>query len=183
MPPTILPFENYKTFIYQSYIIHDLSVKQVLEALETQGLKCSRAAFMKKISEWKFQKNARFQKDENTSILRVKIAYLATTRALSDKKIHQVRYFNMLQYCIDLLIIICSAKILEKKGHIVTSRKLAEIRRSMNFHHRIKPENIFSAIHLLREIIQHELEQGNIILSERRSVWLHLRQLGILASE
>ena len=90
MPSTILPFENYKNFIYQSYIIQDLSVNQVLKALEVQDFKCSRASFMKKIAEWKFQKNSPFQEDENTSILRVKIAYLATTRALSDKKIHRV---------------------------------------------------------------------------------------------
>lgn len=41
----------------------------------------------------------------------------------------------------------------------------------MNLHRRIDPENIFSTTQLLREIIQHELEQGNIILCGRRSVW------------
>ena len=53
----------------------------------------------------------------------------------------------------------------------------------MNLRRRVDPENIFGATRLLREIIQHELEQGNIILCGRRSVWLHLRQLGILVSE
>lgn len=69
------------------------------------------------------------------------------------------------------------------KGHTITSRKLAEICCSMNLQCRLAPENIPTETHLHHGIIQWELEQGNIILYGRRSVWLHLRLLGILASE
>ena len=90
MPPSLLPFENYKSFIYQHYIIQDLSVKKVLNRLEAESLKSSRSTLIKRIAEWKFQKNTRFQDQHSISTLRVKIAYLTITRALSDKKIHRV---------------------------------------------------------------------------------------------
>ena len=53
----------------------------------------------------------------------------------------------------------------------------------MNLFLRTKPDDIVTSNHTLQQIIQQELNQGNIILSGRRSVWLHLRQLGIMASE
>lgn len=86
--PTSLPFESFKDFIYQSYIIQNHSVENVLRELEVQGLKCSRTTFMKKITEWQFSKNHQFSKD--TAELRIKIAYLVTIRALNDQKIQRV---------------------------------------------------------------------------------------------
>jgi len=69
------------------------------------------------------------------------------------------------------------------EGHMITSRKLAEIRRSIHLYRRTSSINIDNSNFILREIIQQELKEGNIILCGRRSVWLHLRQLGIVASE
>lgn len=34
----------------------------------------------------------------------------------------------------------------------------------------------------LKQVIEQELENGNITLSGRRAVWVHLRNIGILAS-
>jgi len=53
----------------------------------------------------------------------------------------------------------------------------------MNLFLRTKPDDILTSNNLLWQIIQQELNQDNIILSGRRSVWLHLRQLGIMESE
>jgi hypothetical protein len=35
----------------------------------------------------------------------------------------------------------------------------------------------------LQEIIEQELERGNITLAGRRSVWMHLYNMGVLASQ
>ena len=53
----------------------------------------------------------------------------------------------------------------------------------MNLFLRTKPDDIVTSNDTLQHIIQQELSHGNITLSGRRSVWLHLRQLGIMASE
>lgn len=86
--PASLPFEDFKDFIYHSYIIQNHSIGNVLQELEVQGLKCSRTSFMKKITEWQFAKNQQFSED--TAELRIKIAYLVTIRALNDQKIQRV---------------------------------------------------------------------------------------------
>jgi len=48
--PTNLPFENFKEFIYDRYIIQNHSVQNVLQELADQGVKYSRTTFMKKIA-------------------------------------------------------------------------------------------------------------------------------------
>ena len=65
-------------------------------------------------------------------------------------------------------------KVLEKEGYMITSRKLAEIRRSINLYCRTDPNNMNNSNIILREIIQEELKEGNIILCGGRSIWLHL---------
>ena len=66
---------------------------------------------------------------------------------------------------------------------MISSRKLAEIRRSIYLYRRTSSVNMDNSNFILREIIQQELKEGNIILCGRRSAGLHSRQLGIVVSE
>lgn len=57
------------------------------------------------------------------------------------------------------------------------------IRKSMGMLRRLPKERLTSdADGKLREVLEEELEKGNITLNGRRTLWIHLRNMGILAS-
>ncbi|KAH8146899.1 uncharacterized protein LAJ45_08978 [Morchella importuna] len=104
----------------------------------------------------------KYTRSQDTPSMRVEIAYLFWIKCLSDKKI---------------------LRILKIHGYQIEFKKLCIIRKSMGMYRRLTQTEINDdADQKLQEIIEQELERGNITLAGRRSVWMHLRNMGVLAS-
>lgn len=73
--------------IYHLYVEENKTVSDTLNILHAQNIKCSRSSFMKYIKEWQFNKH---EFTQDTSSLRVELAFLFWKKCLSDKKILRV---------------------------------------------------------------------------------------------
>lgn len=157
-----------------------MTLQQTLAAIHTLGIKCSRATLVSRLKTWEFTK---YLKSEDTPSLRVQLAYLFWIKCFNDKQILRVIHFTFISQYLNNLLIKYYVQILKQEGYDIEHRRLVLIRKSMGMLRRLPKEKLTSEADLkLQEVLEKELQDGNITLNGRRTVWIHLRNMGILAS-
>lgn len=157
-PPTI-DLDPFKEVIRIRYLDENDSLPNLCSWLEeNHSVRIKPRALEKRLRAWGIRK---LNHTHDTPQLRLRMAVLFTEIGLDDTSIKEV---------------------LEKEGYQVSTTGLIKIRKEMGLVRRTSKEVQQQHEGKLEEIVQRELDRGNINMYGRRMAYHYFRSQGILAS-